>query len=48
MRRALLIAGLVLATLLLAGLGASITLARAIRSRLTTTPSLAFGRSTAL
>jgi hypothetical protein len=48
MRRAFLIAGLVLATLLLAGLGASISLVRSIRSRLTTTPSLAFERSTAL
>ena len=47
MRRAFLIAGLVLATLLLAGLGASISLVRSIRSRITT-PSLAFERSTAL
>ena len=37
MRRAFLIAGLVLAVLLLAGLGASISLAR----RFTTTPTLA-------
>jgi hypothetical protein len=48
MRRTFLIAALVLATLLLAGLGASISLVRSIRSRLTTTPSLAFERSTAL
>jgi hypothetical protein len=48
MGRYVLIAGLVLATLLLAGLGASISLVRSIRSRLITTPSLAFERSTAL
>jgi hypothetical protein len=47
MKRLVLIAGLVLATLLLAGLGTSISLVRSIRSRLTT-PSLAFERSTAL
>jgi hypothetical protein len=48
MRRHLLIAGLVLATLLLAGLGASISLLRSIRSRIAITPSLAFERSTAV
>lgn len=47
MRRGLFVAGLVLATLLLAGLGASISLVRSIRSRITTTPSFAFERSTA-
>jgi hypothetical protein len=46
MRRALFVAGLVLATLLLAGLGASLSLFRSIRSRLTTPPSFAFERST--
>jgi hypothetical protein len=48
MKRLVLISGLVVATLLLAGLGASISLVRSIRSRLTTTPSFAFERSTAL
>jgi hypothetical protein len=45
MRQRLVIAGLVLATLLLAGLGACISLVRSIRS--TFTPSLAIERSTA-
>jgi hypothetical protein len=45
MRRGFLIAGLVLATLLLAGLGASISLVRSIRSRIATTPSPALERS---
>jgi hypothetical protein len=48
MRRLVLIAGLVLATLLLAGLGASISFLRSIRSLIVTTPSLAFERSTAV
>jgi hypothetical protein len=48
MRRLILIAGLVLATLLLAGLGASISLVRSLRTRIGITPSLAFERSTAL
>ena len=46
MRRGLLMAGLVLGLLLLAGLGASISLVRSIRSRITVTPTLAFERST--
>jgi hypothetical protein len=46
MRQRLFIGGLVLATLLLAGLGACISLVRSIRSTLT--PSIAFERSTAL
>jgi hypothetical protein len=48
MRRLVFIAGLVLGVLLLAGLGASISLARSIRTRMAFTPSLAFERSTAL
>jgi hypothetical protein len=47
MRRALLIAGLVLSTLLLAGLGACISLVRSVRSRIAPTTSFAFERSTA-
>jgi hypothetical protein len=47
MRRGLFIAGLATGLLLLAGLGASISLVRSIRSRLTTTPPLALERSTA-
>ena len=46
MRRALFLAGLVLGLLLLAGLGASISLVRSIRSRISRTPTLAFERST--
>jgi hypothetical protein len=48
MTRYLLIAGIVFATLLLAALGASISLVRSIRSLVATTPSLGFERSTAL
>ena len=48
MQRGLLVAGLVLGLLLLAGLGASISLVRSIRSRISVTPTLAFERSTAL
>ena len=47
MRRGLLIAGLVLGLLLLAGLGASISAVRSIRSRISLTPNLAFERSIA-
>jgi hypothetical protein len=47
MQRYAFLAGLVLATLLLAALGASISLVRSIRSFIAT-PSLAFERSTAL
>jgi hypothetical protein len=47
MRRGLFIAGFALGLLLLAGLGASISLVRSIRSRITTTPAVAFERSTA-
>ncbi len=56
MRSRLLIAGLVLAVLLLAGLGASISVARSLRSlvrarpgraRIAVAPSLVFERSTA-
>ena len=46
MRRALFLAGLVLGLLLLAGLGASISLVRSIRSRISLTPDLAVERST--
>jgi hypothetical protein len=46
MRRRLFMAGLVLATLLFAGLGACISLVRSIRAALT--PSPAIERSTAL
>ena len=46
MRRALFLAGLVLGLLLLAGLGASISLVRSIRSRMSLDPALAFERST--
>jgi hypothetical protein len=46
MRRALFIAGCVLGLLLLAGVGASISLIRSIRSRITVTPTLALERST--
>ncbi|HEU5243778.1 MAG TPA: hypothetical protein VFU33_05195 [Gaiellaceae bacterium] len=46
MRRALFIAGFVLGVLLLAGLGASISLVRSIRSRISLTPNLSFERST--
>jgi len=46
MRRALFIAGCVLGLLLLAAVGASISLVRSIRSRTTVTPTLAFERST--
>jgi hypothetical protein len=45
MRRGLFIAGLVIGTLLLAGLGACISLVRSIRTSLT--PSIAFERRTA-
>ena len=45
MRRALFIAGCVLGLLLLAGVGASISLNRSIRSRIAVTPTLAFERS---
>ena len=48
MRRGLFIGGLVLGLLLLAGLGASLSLVRSIRSRIAVTPTLAFERSTAL
>ena len=48
MRRGLFIAGFVLGLLLLAGVGASISLVRSIRSRISVTPILAFERSTAL
>ena len=47
MRRALFLAGLVLGLLLLAGLGASISLVRSIHSRFSLTPNLALERSTA-
>jgi hypothetical protein len=46
MRRRLFMTGLVLATLLFAGLGACISLVRSIRAILA--PSLAFERSTVL
>jgi hypothetical protein len=48
MRRGLFIAGFVLGLLLLAAVGASISLVRSIRSRISLTPILAFERSTAL
>ena len=48
MRRGLLFAVVVLGLLLLAGLGASISLVRSIRSRISLSPTLAFERSTAL
>ena len=47
MRRGVFIAGFAVGLLLLAGLGASISLVRSIRSRLTTTPPLALERSNA-
>jgi hypothetical protein len=47
MRRGLFIAGFALGLLLLAALGASISVVRSVRSRLTTAPSLALERSTA-
>lgn len=46
MRRGLFIAGLAVGLLLLAALGASISLVRSIRSRITTTLPLALERST--
>ena len=46
MRRGLFLAGLVLGLLLLAGLGASLSLVRSIRSRIAITPTLALERST--
>jgi hypothetical protein len=46
MRRGLFLAGLVLGLLLLAGLGASLSLVRSIRSHIFVTPSLTFERST--
>jgi len=46
MRRALFLAGLVLGLLLLAGLGASISLVRSMRSRISIAPNLALERST--
>jgi hypothetical protein len=46
MRRGLLLAVVVLGLLLLAGLGASISLVRSIRSRISLSPTLAFERST--
>ena len=46
MRRGLFLAGLVLGLLLLAGLGASLSLVRTIRSRILVTPTLALERST--
>jgi hypothetical protein len=57
MRRGIFIAGVVLAVLLLASLGASISLARSVRSkvrarprraRIASAPSIAFERSTVL
>lgn len=48
MRRGILIAALVLGLLLLAGLGASISLVRSIRSRISVRPSIAFERSIAV
>jgi hypothetical protein len=42
MRRALFIAGLVVATLLLAALGACISLTRSVRARLAAAPSPSF------
>ena len=48
MRRSLLIAGLVLAVLLFAVVGAAISLVRSIHSLIATTPSLVLERSTAL
>lgn len=48
MRRGLFIAGFVLGVLLLAGLGAAISLTRSIRSRISVAPSLALERSNAL
>jgi hypothetical protein len=48
MRRGLFITGFVLGLLLLAGVGASISLVRSIRSRISLAPCLAFERSTAL
>jgi hypothetical protein len=47
MRRGLFIAGFALGLLLLAALGASISVVRSVRARLTTAPSPAFERSTA-
>jgi|GraSoiStandDraft_51_1057287.scaffolds.fasta_scaffold1764180_2 hypothetical protein len=46
MRRSLFLAGLVLGLLLLAGLGASLSLVRSTRSRIFVTPTLALERST--
>jgi hypothetical protein len=46
MRRVLFIAGLAAGLLLLAALGASISLVRSIRSRASSAPSLALERST--
>ena len=46
MRRALFIAGIVLGLLLLASIGAAISLTRSIRSRVSVAPSLTFERST--
>ena len=46
MRRGLFIAGFAVGLLLLAALGASISLVRSIRSRAMSAPSLAFERST--
>jgi hypothetical protein len=47
MRRSFLIAGVVVAVVLFAAIGASISLLRSIRSLISTTPSLALERSTA-
>jgi len=47
MRRVFLIAGLVLGLLPLAAVGASISLVRSIRSRISVAPTLAFERSIA-
>jgi hypothetical protein len=46
MRRGLFLAGLVLGLLLLAGLGASLSLVRTISSRIFVTPTPALERST--
>ena len=46
MRRVLFIAGCVLGLLLLAGVGASLSLLRSTRSRSTVTPTLVLERST--
>ena len=46
MRRVLFISGIVLGLLLLAGAGASISLVRSVRTRISVAPSLAFERST--